>query len=162
MESYSTDFSMDRLVLGVDNIRCDVRMSPAFCNATAKLAALLIERETGIWTTSEKKRLNVLAREQENYRQLYGQIMSDAVNKARAAKEMQVDFLAQIAILSMVHDEIRKQYDILIGHCKSAIRRSDLAHHDDHKRALKLKENLAHVLQSREAVQQKVGLELCG
>jgi hypothetical protein len=162
MESYSIDFSMDRLVLGVDNIRCDVRMSPAFCNATAKLAALLIERETGIWTTSEKKRLNVLAREQENYRQLYGQIMSDAVNKARAAKEMQVDFLAQIAILSMVHDEIRKQYDILIGHCKTAIRRSDLVRHEDHKAALKLKENLAHVLQSRETVQQKVGLELCG
>jgi len=162
MESYSTDFSLDRLVLGVDNIRCDVRMSPSFCNATAKLAALLIERETGIWTTSEKKRLNVLAREQEGYRQLYGQIMSDAVNKARAAKEMQVDFLAQIAILSMVHDEIRKQYDLLIGHCKTAIRRSDLASHEDHKAALKLKENLAHVLQSREAVQQKVGLEICG
>ncbi len=162
MESYSTDFSLERLVLGVDNIRCDVRMSPAFCSATAKLAALLIERETGIWTTSEKKRLSVLSREQESYRQLYGQIMSDAVNKARAAKEMQVDFLAQIAILSMVHDEIRKQYDILIGHCKIAIRRSDLAHHEDQKKALKLKENLAHVLQSRESVQQKVGLELCG
>jgi len=162
MESYSTDFSLERLVLGVDNIRCDVRLSPSFCSATAKLAALLIERETGIWTTSEKKRLSILAREQEGYRQLYGQIMSDAVNKARAAKEMQVDFLAQIAILSMVHDEIRKQYDILIGHCKSAIRRSDLAHHEDHKKALKLKDNLAHVLQSRESVQQKVGLELCG
>ncbi len=162
MESYSTDFSLERLVLGVDNIRCDVRLSPSFCSATAKMAALLIERETGIWTTSEKKRMSVLAREQEGYRQLYGQIMSDAVNKARAAKEMQVDFLAQIAILSMVHDEIRKQYDILIGHCKSAIRRSDLAHHEDHKKALKLKENLAHVLQRRESVQQKVGLELCG
>ena len=138
MESYSTDFSLERLVLGVDNIRCDVRMSPAFCSATAKLAALLIERETGIWTTSEKKRLSLLSREQESYRQIYGQIMSDAVNKARAAKEIQVDFLAQIAILSMVHDEIRKQYDILIGHCKIAIRRSDLAHHEE------------------------VGLELCG
>jgi hypothetical protein len=57
MESYSTDFSLDRLVLGVDNIRCDVRLSPAFCTATAKLAALLIERETGIWTGFRKKAL---------------------------------------------------------------------------------------------------------
>ena len=162
MESYSTDFSMDRLVLGVDNIRCDVRLSPAFCTATAKLAALLIERETGVWTRPEKKRQSVLSQEQENYRRLYGQIMSDAVDKARAAKEMQVDFLAQIAILSMVHDEIRKQYDVLIGHCKSVIRQSDLAHHDDHKESLKLKDNLAHVLQTREDAQQKVGLELCG
>jgi hypothetical protein len=162
LESYATDFSLERLVLGVDNIRCDVRLSPTFCNATAKLAALLIERETGIWTSAEKKRLTLLAREQENYRQLYGEIMNDAVNKARAAKEMQVDFLAQIAILSMVHEAIRKQYDTLIGHCKTAIRRSDLAGHDDQKEALKLKENLAHVLQIREAVQQKVGLALCG
>lgn len=162
LESYSTDFSLDRLVLGVDNIRCDARLSPAFCNATAKLAALLIERETGVWTRPEKNRQSVLAREQENYRQLYGQIMSDAVNKARAAKEMQVDFLAQIAILSMVHDEIRKQYDVLIGHCKTDIRQSDMASHNAHKEALKLKENLTHVLQSREEVQQKVGLELCG
>ena len=37
-----------------------------------------------------------------------------------------------------------------------------MARHEDHKKALKLKENLAHVLQSRETVQQKVGLELCG
>ena len=162
MESYSTDFSLERLVLGVDNIRCDVRLSPSFCDATAKLAALLIERETGIWTRSEKNRLNVLVREQENYRQIYGQIMSDAVNKARAAKEMQVDFLAQIGILSMVHDEIRKQYDILIAYCKNAVRRSDLSPQEDHKKALQLKENMAHVLESREAVQQKVGLELCG
>lgn len=162
MESYSTDFSLERLVMGVDNIRCDVRMSPTFCSATAKLAALLIERETGIWTRPEKSRLNVLVREQENYRQLYREIMSDAVNKARAAKEMQVDFLAQIAILSMVHDEIRKQYDILIAYCKNAVRRSDLSPQGDHKHALTLKENMAHVLECREAVQQKVGLELCG
>ena len=162
MESYSIDFSLDRLVLGVDNIRCDVRLSPAFCSATAKMAALLIERETDVWTETEKNRQSTLAREQENYRQMYGQIMSDAVNKARAAKEIQVDFLAQIAILSMLRDEIRKQYEVIIGQCKSAIRRSDLSPHDDNKEALKLKENLAHVLQHRETIQQKVGLELCG
>jgi hypothetical protein len=162
MASYSIDFSLERLVLGVDNIRCDVRLSPAFCSATAKMAALLIERETGFWKRSEKNRQNTLTREQENYRQMYGQIMSDAVNKARAAKEIQVDFLAQIAILSMLRDEIRRQYDVIIGQCKSAIRRSDLSSHDDHKEALKLKENLAHVLQQRETIQQKVGLELCG
>ncbi|MGA6925456.1 MAG: hypothetical protein WBY88_07220, partial [Desulfosarcina sp.] len=162
MESYSTDFSLDRLVLGVDNIRCDVRLSPTFCNATARLTALLIERETGIWTRAEKKQLQALTREQENFLQLYGQIMGDAVNKARLAKEMQVDFLAQIAVLSMVHNEIRKQYDVLIGHCKNAIRRSDLARHEDQLPALKLKENLAHVLQRREVVQQAVGLEMCG
>ena len=162
MESYSTDFSLDRLVLGVDNIRCDVRLSPIFCKATSKLAALLIERETGINTISEKKGLNVLAKEQESHRQLYGQIMSDAVNKAKAAKEIQVDFLAQIAILRMVHDEIRRQYDILISHCKTAVRRSDLVRHDDNKEALKLKENLADVLQRRDEVQFQVGLELCG
>ena len=162
IESYSTDFSLDRLVLGVDNIRCDVRLSPTFCNATAKLAALLIERETGIWTRSEDKQLSDLAREQENYRQSYTLIMDDAVDKARAAKEIQVDFLAQIAIVTMVCDEIRKQYDLLIGHCKTAIRRSDLASDDDNKRALTLKQNLSHVLGCREVVQKKVGLELCG
>ena len=87
--------------------------------------------------------------------------MTDAVNKARAAKEIQIDHLAQIAIINMVHGEIRKQYDILIGHCKAAIRRSDLAHHEDNKEALKLKENLAYVLSVRERVQRLVGLELC-
>jgi hypothetical protein len=162
MESYSVECSLDRLVLGVDNIRCDVRLSPTFCRTTAKLAGLLIERETGIWTRPEKKRVAALAREQESFCESYTEIMTDAVNKAKAAKEIQVDFLAQIAMLSMVHDEIRKQYDVHIGYCKNAIRRSDLAHHDDPKQALELKENLAHVLSIRETVQRKVGLELCG
>lgn len=162
MESYSVECSLDRLILGVDNIRCDVRLSPAFCQTAAKLAGLLIERETGIWTRSEKKRVAALAREQEVFRESYTEIITDAVNKARAAKEIQIDFLAQIAILSMVHDEIRKQYDVLIGFCKTAIRRSDLAHNEDNQEALKLKENLAHVLSVRETVQRTVGLELCG
>ena len=161
LESYAIDFSLDRLVLGVDNIRCDVRLSPAFCGAAAKLAALLIQRETGIYIRSEKNQLEGLARQQEHFRELYGQIMTDAVNKARAVKEMQVDFLAQIAILSMVHDEIRKQYDLLIGHCKTAIRRLDMTRHDDPRQALTLKDELAHVLACRESVQQAVGLELC-
>ena len=162
MESYSVECSLDRLVLGVDNIRCDVRLSPGFCQTTAKLAGLLIERETGIWTRSEKKRVAALAREQERFHESYTEIITDAVNKARAAKEIQIDFLAQIAIISMLHDEIRKQYDILIGYCKTAIRRSDLAHNEDNKEVLKLKENLAHVLSIRETVQRTVGLELCG
>ena len=162
MESYTPECSLDRLVLGVDNIRCDVRLSPKFCHTTATLAGLLIERETGIWTRSEKKRIAELTLEQESFCEAYAEIITDAVNKARAAKEIQIDFLAQIAIVGMVHDEIRRQYDILIGHCKSAIRRSDLAHHDDNKEALKLKENLAHILSVRETVQRKVGLELCG
>ena len=162
MESYSTEFSMERLVVGVDNIRYDVRLSPAFCSTTAKLATLLIEQETGIWTGDENKQLADLTREQEIYRQLYSEVMSDAIDKARAAKEIQVDFLAQIAILSMVHEEIRKQYDNMIGYCKSAIQRSDLTRDEDHKTPLRLKENLAYVLQIRETVQQKVGLALCG
>jgi hypothetical protein len=162
MASYSTDFSLDRLVLGVDNIRCDVRLSPTFCNAAAKLATLLIQRETGIWIGSEKNPLTVLAREQEKFGRLYGQIMSDAVNKARAVKEMQVDFLAQIALLSMVREVIRKQYEMVIGHCKSAVRHSDMVRSEDQKEALTLKENLAHVLQRREVVQQRVGQEICG
>ena len=161
LEGYAIDFSLDRLVLGVDNIRCDVRLSPAFCNTTGKLAALLIQRVTGIHDRMEKNRPNGLARHQELFRQQYGQIMSDAVNKARAVKEMQVDFLAQIGILSMVHDEIRKQYELLIGRCKNAIRKLDLASHDNPKEALKLKDELAHVLANRENVQQTVGLELC-
>ncbi len=163
VESYSTDCSLDRLVLGVDNIRCDVRLSPTFCRTTATLAGLLIERETGIWTSDEKKRIAALTREQESFCESYAEIITDAVNKARAAKEIQIDFLAQIAIISMVHTEIRRQYDILIGHCKTAIRRSDLAAHaEDNKEALKLKENLAHVLSVRETVQHTVGLEICG
>ena len=119
MESYSTDLVLEGLVVGVDNIRFDVRLSPDFCNKTAKLASLLIEQETGIWTENEKEQLADLSRRQESYGQGYDEIMSDAIDKARAAKEIRVDYLAQIAIVSMVHEEIRKQYDSLIRYCKS-------------------------------------------
>jgi class 3 adenylate cyclase len=162
MESYSTDLSLEGLVVGVDNIRYDVRLSPDFCDKTSKLAALLIEQETGVWTGDEKERLAELSRRQDSYSQGYDDIMSDAIDKARAAKEIRIDYLAQIAILSMVYEEIRKQYDVLIRHCKSAIRRLGLEGHEDHKTSLRLKENLAHVLQNRERIQQRVGLILCG
>ena len=67
MESYAIECSLDRLILGVDNIRCDVRLSPTFYQTTAKLAGLLIERETGIWTRPEKKRVAALARSRKSF-----------------------------------------------------------------------------------------------
>ena len=36
LKPYLVDFSLDRLVFGVDNIRFDVYISPRFCNVLEK------------------------------------------------------------------------------------------------------------------------------
>ena len=48
LNTYSQDFSLERLILGVDNIRYDVLLSPTVVKATTKILAHLVARHAGV------------------------------------------------------------------------------------------------------------------
>ena len=160
LKQYKHSYSLDRLVLGVDNIRYDVYLSPTFINATRKIAARLVARHAGVEKRGSAPQQDNWIKEVDGYKQLYREIMRDAVNKAKGLREVQVEYLAQSAILRMLLEEIRAQYDILVGRLKNAVRKSDLAVHNDIAEAPKLKGKLQGILQERDAILQQVGKEM--
>ena len=48
LKAYWHGFSLDRLKLGVDNLRYDVYLSPGFIKATRRMALQLIGRISGV------------------------------------------------------------------------------------------------------------------
>lgn len=162
IKSYDFDFSLDRLILGVDNIRHDVLISPAFIASTQKVVAQLVARHAGVEKRTDQSRQVSWNQEVVRYQQLYRDLMQDAVNKAKGQGEYQVEILAQTALTKMLLMEIRAQYERLIRRMKKAVRKSDLAAHNDLAEAPKLKTKLQRILQDREAIQKQVGLEICG
>lgn len=161
LKSYKINFSLDRLVPGVDNIRHDVLLSPTFVASTRKLVSLLIVRHAEIKDKSLETQEVSWAKEVENYKQFYKELMSDALNKGKARRENQVEYLAQTAVVKMLLEEVCSQYDHLIGSLKKSLRKSDLTGQRDRDETPKMKDQLQLVLQDRETIIQRVGLEIC-
>jgi len=161
IKSYKFDFSLDRLILGVDNISHDVLLSPAFVASNQKVVTQLVARHAGVEKRTGQTKQISWNQEVARYKQFYRDILQDAVNKAKGQSEFQVELLAQAALTKMLLQEIRAQYERLIRRLKKAVRKSDLAAHNDLAEAPKLKTKLQRILQDREAIQQLVGLEIC-
>jgi hypothetical protein len=162
LQHYVHHFFLDRLVLGVDNIRHDVYLSPTFISATRKIVARLITRHAGVEkTAADAGKLNWV-KEVDSYKQLYREMMRDAVNKSKGRREVQIEYLAQAALSKMLLEEIRSQYDLLIGRIKKAVRKSELAIHNDSAEGPKLSSKLQRIVQEKDAILQQVGKEICG
>jgi hypothetical protein len=162
LQHYVHNFSLDRLVLGVDNIRYDVYLSPTFVSATRKIVARLVARHAGVEKIGEDAKQVNWVKEVESYRQLYREIMRDAVNKSKGRREVQIEHLAQVALTKMLLEEIRSQYENLVGRLKKALRKSELAEHNDLAEGPKLNSKLQRILLEKDAILQQVGREICG
>ena len=118
LKSYSFNLSIDRLCLGVDNIRYDVYLSPGFCEPATKIVSQLIAKH------SKAEKIQYIDRatwvkERDDFKHQFRDIMIDAIHKSKLDSEIQIDFLAQIAIVKLLKEKIRYQFDILIGHIKN-------------------------------------------
>lgn len=164
LKSYTVSFSLDRLAPGVDNIRYDVLMSPAFINATRKIVYRLMSRHVEV----EKKGLELLSGEWpmeiDNYKLLYKELMLDAINKAKVNRQISIVSLAQTAVLKILLEEIRTQYDTLIGQLKKNVHIADLAIYDYNygEESHRFRGNLRKIRLDRAIIEQKVGKEICG
>ena len=162
LKSYRTDFSLEQLVLGVDNIRYDVLLSPTFVKSVRKIIARLVARHAGVEKLSTGALKVNWVKEVDNHKQLYRELMRDAINKAKGRREVQIEWLAQTALIKMLLEEIRSQYEHLIARLKKAVRKSELAVHNDMAEAPKLKGKLQRIQQDRDEILRKVGQEICG
>ncbi len=162
LKTYSTDFSLENLVLGVDNIRYDVLISPTFVNITRKIIARLVARHATVEKMGADAKQTNWNKEVASYKQLYRDILQDAINKSKGQREVQIEWLAQTALIKMLLDEICVQYDHLIGRLKKEVRKAELAVHNDLAETPKIKLKLQRIQQDRSAILQQVGKEICG
>ena len=160
LQQYTHDFSLDRLVPGVDNIRYDVNISQVFVTETKKIVEQLIVRHAGLEKRMAKPKQVGWIKQVDRYKQLYEDLLEDAVNRAKGDNEIQVEYLAQAALVKLLLEQVEAQFDRLIGRLKKSVRKSELAVHNDLAESPKLKGKLQHVRQDRDSILKQVGLEV--
>jgi hypothetical protein len=162
LKAYSVKFSLDRLTPGVDNIRHDVLLSPDFCKSISKLVYQLFLKHA-----KAKKILNIdpttsLVTERDEFRYLCRDVWHAAINQAKSASEIQIDLLAQIAIVKKLAREIPCQYNTLIENFTNNARRHEIASSEGLNSYIKTKEKLSEIQQNKKSIFLNVAQELFG
>jgi len=160
LKHFHFQLSLERLLLGVDNIRYDVHLSPTFYKAATRMVPQLIARHFQSDHIFSIAKPPIWSNKINEFKRLYRQTMLDAINKSKLRNEPQIDFLAQLAVVRLLRDEIHTQFEMMIARIKNIIRKYEITDHQDIGEAVKTKETLTTILQNREALLRNVGAEL--
>ena len=158
IESYNVELPFDRLHLGVDNVRYDVYISAEFRKVAEQFIFELIMKHAEVSKSFILNPEMNWFKETSDFQRLCTEILTDSVHKAKAQEELQVDFLAQTALVKFLTGEIQSQYEEAIQHCKNVIRRQEISHLME--ATLKLREEVSSIIQQKNQIIRKVGAEL--
>ncbi|MBC2694902.1 MAG: hypothetical protein HF982_06440 [Desulfobacteraceae bacterium] len=158
LKSYSINLSLNRLTLGVYNIRFDVYLSPGFCKTTSKVILQLIAKNFKSTNAPGLDKKFDWFKERNEFKRLCCDVLRDAINKAKLAHEVQIDYLAQIAVIDLFSKEIKKQYEACIQNFKNAIRKHEVD--QDQAMTIKLKEELSKIMQNKKLIIREVSIDV--
>jgi len=169
LETYSVLFALDKLVPGVDNIHYDVHLSPALCKSANQVIRQLLGKHAGVEKILEIDKESSPAKERDDFRRLCSDVLQEAINKAKLDSEIQIDLMAQIAIVKMLTEEIQRQFKALIDYINNYARKlNTVAQKYEASKNLslseyiKIKDKLSDIQQQKKSILLNVGQELFG
>ena len=131
LKPYHHGFALDRLKLGVDNLRYDIHLSPGFIKATRKMALQLIGRISGVTDLPDFENGFNWYRGEKEYKGLCRDIISDALKRAKVDSEYQVLFLAKSATAVTFREAVEDRYKACLQHVNNQIWRQEMAYNQD-------------------------------
>ncbi|PKN10372.1 MAG: hypothetical protein CVU72_01420 [Deltaproteobacteria bacterium HGW-Deltaproteobacteria-7] len=152
--------SLNRLALGVDNIHLDVHISRQVHNALKKTAFLLMVKYSGTEFFFKDYKREFCEIEKETLRRVCNDVLLDGINKARAASEVQIDFLAQTALVKLFLEEIKVQYKNMVAQIEPLVRMYQLSEKHDQTDIFFIKDKLAETKLHYNQIIRLVGKEL--
>ncbi len=160
IKSYQLSYSLNRLSLGVDNIHLDVHISPQLYNSLKKTAFLLTVKHSRTEFFFKEYKKDLCDIEKESLKRICNDILLDGINKARVAREIQIDFLAQTALVKLFLEEIKCQYKNLVAKMEPLVRMYQLSPQHDQNDVFLIKEKLSEIKLHNNQIIRLVGKEL--
>lgn len=161
LKTSAINFSLNRLIPGVDNIRYDVYLSPTLKKSCNEIITHLVARHSAIKEISDFNRHSkVWIKVKEEFKQNLIDVMVGAINNAKQTREIQCDFLAQTAVVKMFLEEIRSGFDKLVEHYKNVIHKKEVSRSGSFRSVIRLKEELSDILQKKKEIIRRVALDL--
>ena len=160
LKRYQVTYALDRLVFGVDNIHLDVHISPQVYNCLKKTVFLLMVKhsKTEIYFKDYKREFCEI--EKAALRRTCNDVLLDGINKAKIASEVQIDFLAQIALLKLFLEEIKSQYKIIVAQIEPLVRMYQISAKHDQNDVFVIKQKLSEIKLHHNQIIRCVGKEL--
>lgn len=145
LKPYEINFSLDRLVFGVDNIHFDVHISQHVSSTLAGATALiLIKHSRTEYYHRDYKRENCES-EKELLKSLCVDVLQDGINRARIEAEPQIDYLGQAALAKLFLEEVKTQYKNLVAHFEHLVRTYELSPKHADAEKFRIREKLAEI-----------------
>jgi len=131
LKPYRHGFGLERLKLGVDNLRYDIHLSPGFIKATRRMALQLIGRISGVADLPDYENGFNWYRGEKEFKGLCRDIITDAIKQARLDNEFQVLFLAKAALAVTFKEAVNDRYKACLQHVNNQIWRQEMAYNHD-------------------------------
>lgn len=160
LNRYQIDYSLDRLVFGVDNIHFDAYISPQACKALKRTAFLLMIKHSRSENIFKDYKRELCEVEKDTLRRICTEVLQDGISRAKAAAEVQIDFLGQAALAKMFLEEIKEQYKVLVAHFEPLVRTYQLSSRHNQSDGFKIKNQLTNVKLHQNQIIRLVGEEL--
>jgi hypothetical protein len=157
---YPAAFSFDRLSRGVDNVRHDVHISPAFHNAAGDLALALVAQNLVAAKPLFSADKSAVSQKKLEFKRLFSQIMAAAVDKAKVHKEIQIDYLAQVAAVKVVQTEIALKWQTVARQIRAEARERELAGGRRKQEAAALREEYNRLVAEKQTLLRQAGREM--
>ena len=169
LKTYSVEFPLDKLIPGVDNIHYDVHLSPSFCTSANKIIRRLLGKHAGVEKLLGIDGASSPVTERNDFRHFCKGVLQEAIKKAKSDSEIQIDLLAQIAIVKMLTKEIQHQFKELIDYLNNYARKLnavaqkyEISRNLSLSKYIEIKEKLSDIQQKKKWILLNVGQELFG
>jgi len=157
---YSAHFSLNRIMPGVDNFHYDVYLSPVLTESVSRIIFHLIikasgaDDDIGIEFDGLKDR--------EEFKHLCHDIMLEAVKRAKLGDgEIQIDYLAQMAVCKLLTREIAHQFEELIIRLNNQVWEYESTNDDEIiLQTISLKERILAIRHKRNIIVSNVSREI--
>jgi hypothetical protein len=152
LKTYSVLFPLDNLSPGVDNIHFDVYLSPAFCHSAGKLVRQLFLKHGKVKNYLDTNDTSSLVSEKDEFKHHCCDVLHAAINQAKSASEVQIDLLAQIAIIKKLTKEISLQFNTLSEDLNDIARKHEISSSEGLNGYIKIKEKLSQIQENKKSI----------
>ena len=160
LKRYQIDYSLSRLVFGVDNIHFDAHISPQACKALKRTVFLLMIKHSRSEYFFKDYKRELCEVEKDTLRRVCTDVLQDGISRAKAANEVQIDFLGQAALAKMFLEEIKEQYKKILEYFEPLVRTYQLSSRHDQSDGFKIKNQLSNIKIHQNQIFSLVGKEL--
>src|SRR6266581_271058 len=171
LSTYFPALSLEGLQLGIDNVRHDVWLSPAFSKAAGAHIGKLIAKygnvesvmaaeaggSAGARRNMFSKFVPALAKKSTDLKPLLLELHKAALNRAKAEGNLAIDLLARAAVLKFLRAELNTQFASALERCRTTLKGYEGVRQ---QKALEYRETVASFQIGKKNIIRQAGQEL--